>query len=90
MRKDDYLMTMMQVPPKQRIAISPFDQRTQREAFSVSLEGLKGVRVHFLLREWCCVFSVLSRSLVVLDGLGSMIPFIVVSYTQPSFLYSGT
>ncbi|KZP22715.1 hypothetical protein FIBSPDRAFT_685333, partial [Athelia psychrophila] len=43
MRKDDYLMTMMQVPPKQRISISQFDQKTQREAFSVSLEGLKAV-----------------------------------------------
>lgn len=43
MRKDDYLMTMMQVPPKQRMVITPFDQKTQREAFSVSLEGLKGV-----------------------------------------------
>lgn len=44
MKKDDYLMTMMQVPPKQRIAITPFDIRTQRDAFSVSLDGLKGVR----------------------------------------------
>ena len=44
MKKDDYLTTIMQVPPKQRIAITPFDQKTQREAFSVSLEGLKGVR----------------------------------------------
>lgn len=48
MKKDDYLMTMMQVPPKQRIAITPFDLRTQRDAFSVSLDGLKGVRLlHF-------------------------------------------
>ena len=45
MKKDDYLTTMMQVPPKQKIRIVPFDQRTQREAFSVSLEGLKGVRL---------------------------------------------
>lgn len=44
MKKDDYLMTTMQVPPKQRIAITPFDLRTQRDAFSVSLDGLKGVR----------------------------------------------
>ena len=43
MKKDDYLMTMMQVPPKQRIQIQPFDLRTQRDAFTVSLEGLKGV-----------------------------------------------
>lgn len=45
MKKDDYLTTMMQVPPKQKIPITPFDQRMQREAFSVSLEGLKGVRL---------------------------------------------
>lgn len=43
MRKDEYLTTTMQVPPKQRMTITPFDQKTQREAFSVSLEGLKGV-----------------------------------------------
>lgn len=44
MKKDDYLMTMMQVPPKQQSTITQFDLRTQRDAFSVSLEGLKGVR----------------------------------------------
>lgn len=43
MKKDDYLTNIMQIPPKQRIVIKPFDQRTQRDAFSVSLEGLKGV-----------------------------------------------
>ncbi|KAG6332354.1 hypothetical protein ID866_6737 [Astraeus odoratus] len=42
MKKDDYLTTMMQVPPKQRIAIVEFDARTQAEAFTVSAEGLKG------------------------------------------------
>lgn len=35
---------MMLVPPKQRIPITPFDIKTQRDAFTVSLEGLKGVR----------------------------------------------
>lgn len=34
----------MLVPPKQRIPITPFDIKTQRDAFTVSLEGLKGVR----------------------------------------------
>ena len=43
MKKDDYLATMMLIPPKQRIEMVPFDARTQRDAFSVSLEGLKGV-----------------------------------------------
>ena len=43
MKKDDYLVTIMQVPPKQRIPITPFDLKTQREAFTVSLDGLKGV-----------------------------------------------
>ncbi|KAG6879545.1 hypothetical protein C0992_001550 [Termitomyces sp. T32_za158] len=42
MKKDDYLTTMMLVPPKQRIKIAPFDGRTHQEAFTVSLEGLKG------------------------------------------------
>ncbi|KAF8206377.1 hypothetical protein K438DRAFT_1481004, partial [Mycena galopus ATCC 62051] len=44
MKKDDYLAAIIQVPPKQRLQILPFDLKTQREAFSVSLEGLKGVR----------------------------------------------
>jgi hypothetical protein len=47
MRKDDYLQTMMLVPPKQKITIQKFDTRTQREAFSVSLEGLKAVSFAF-------------------------------------------
>ncbi|KAI0762054.1 hypothetical protein BC629DRAFT_1544646 [Irpex lacteus] len=51
MKKDDYLMTMMQVPPKQRIAITPFDIRTQRDAFSVSLDGLKGWNMNVLVAE---------------------------------------
>jgi len=43
----------MQIPPKQRMPIQSFDVKTQKEAFTVSLEGLKGVRylvtsVHFL------------------------------------------
>ncbi|KIM84099.1 hypothetical protein PILCRDRAFT_818401 [Piloderma croceum F 1598] len=51
MRKDEYLTTIMQVPPKQRMAITPFDQKTQREAFSVSLEGLKGWNINTLVLE---------------------------------------
>ncbi|KAH9959659.1 hypothetical protein BC827DRAFT_1134343 [Russula dissimulans] len=43
-KKDDFLSTIVQVPPKQHIPIVPFDHRTQTEAFAVSLEGLKGVR----------------------------------------------
>ncbi|PCH42580.1 hypothetical protein WOLCODRAFT_132443 [Wolfiporia cocos MD-104 SS10] len=50
-KKDEYLTTMMQVPPKQKIAITPFDLRTQREAFSVSLEGLKGWNTVLLVAE---------------------------------------
>jgi hypothetical protein len=34
----------MLVPPKQRMRIAHFDPRTQEDAFTVSLEGLKGVR----------------------------------------------
>ncbi|EMD33327.1 hypothetical protein CERSUDRAFT_67993 [Gelatoporia subvermispora B] len=50
-KKDDFLMTTMQVPPKQRIRIVPFDLKTQREAFSVSLEGLKGWNLNALIAE---------------------------------------
>ncbi|KIK63026.1 hypothetical protein GYMLUDRAFT_95679 [Collybiopsis luxurians FD-317 M1] len=42
MKKDDYLTTLLQIPPKQYVPISEFDSRTQRDAFTVSLEGLKG------------------------------------------------
>ncbi|KAH9939519.1 hypothetical protein B0H21DRAFT_36849 [Amylocystis lapponica] len=51
MKKDEYLLTMMQVPPKQRIAIVPFDLRTQREAFAVGLDGLKGWNINALVAE---------------------------------------
>ncbi|KAG2149096.1 uncharacterized protein EDB93DRAFT_1240421 [Suillus bovinus] len=51
MKKDDYLTTMMQVPPKQRIPITEFDERTQREAFTVSAEGLKGWNASTLVVE---------------------------------------
>ncbi|KAH7919510.1 hypothetical protein BV22DRAFT_1133780 [Leucogyrophana mollusca] len=51
MKKDDYLATMIQVPPKQRIPIVPFDSRTQREAFTLSAEGLKGWNTSALIVE---------------------------------------
>ncbi|KAF9496741.1 hypothetical protein BDN71DRAFT_1388786, partial [Pleurotus eryngii] len=51
MKKDDYLSTMIQIPPKQHIRIAPFDQRTQRDAFTVSLEGLKGWNPSALIQE---------------------------------------
>ncbi|TFY55827.1 hypothetical protein EVJ58_g7998 [Rhodofomes roseus] len=51
MKKDEYLTTIMQVPPKQKIAIVPFDQRTQRDAFSVNLDGLKGWNINVLVAE---------------------------------------
>ena len=44
MKKDDSLTKVMLEPPKQRMRIALFDLRTQEEAFTVSLEGLKGVR----------------------------------------------
>ena len=44
LKKDDYLVNMMLVPPKQRMRIHQFDAKTQEDAFTVSLEGLKGVR----------------------------------------------
>ncbi|KAF7312369.1 hypothetical protein MIND_00250200 [Mycena indigotica] len=51
MKKDDYLGGIMLVPPKQHIKIVPFDLRTQREAFAVSLEGLKGWNPNTLILE---------------------------------------
>lgn len=39
----------MQVPPKQRINIVPFDSTTQRDAFSVGLDGLKGVSLIYCI-----------------------------------------
>ncbi|CAA7267106.1 unnamed protein product [Cyclocybe aegerita] len=50
-KKDDYLTTMMLMPPKQRVRIHRFDERTREEAFSVSLEGLKGWNVNTLVVE---------------------------------------
>ncbi|KAI0706764.1 hypothetical protein C8T65DRAFT_577119 [Cerioporus squamosus] len=51
MRKDDYLATLMMIPPKQKQEIRPFSQKTTREAFSVSLEGLKGWNINTLVAE---------------------------------------
>ncbi|KIY44063.1 hypothetical protein FISHEDRAFT_52127, partial [Fistulina hepatica ATCC 64428] len=45
MKKDEYLATMIQVPPKQRIRIRQFDEYTQNEAFSMSPEGITNVRL---------------------------------------------
>ncbi|EJD07113.1 uncharacterized protein FOMMEDRAFT_138779 [Fomitiporia mediterranea MF3/22] len=50
-KKDDYLQTMMLVPPKQRMDISKFDTRTQRDAFAVNLDGLKGWNINALVAE---------------------------------------
>ncbi|KAH9933639.1 uncharacterized protein BXZ73DRAFT_46172 [Epithele typhae] len=51
MKKDDYLATLMAIPPKQKMEIKPFSQKTTREAFAVSLEGLKGWNIHTLVSE---------------------------------------
>ncbi|KAK7050937.1 hypothetical protein VNI00_005049 [Paramarasmius palmivorus] len=51
MKKDDYLTTAIQVPPKQRVKIAPFDFRTQQEAFTVTLEGIKGWNTNALVME---------------------------------------
>ncbi|KAI0259887.1 hypothetical protein BC834DRAFT_903697 [Gloeopeniophorella convolvens] len=50
-KKDDFLTTMIQIPPKQHIPVVPFDSRTQTDAFTVSLEGLKGWNIHALVPE---------------------------------------
>ncbi|KAF9485212.1 hypothetical protein BDN70DRAFT_903279 [Pholiota conissans] len=51
LKKDDYLTNIMLVPPKQRMRIHRFDAKTQEDAFTVSLEGLKGWNVNALLLE---------------------------------------
>ncbi|TFK47744.1 hypothetical protein OE88DRAFT_1810855 [Heliocybe sulcata] len=51
MKKDDYLTTMMQMPPKSRNTMKPFDQQTQRQAFSISLSGLPGWNINNLVEE---------------------------------------
>jgi len=51
MKKDDYLQQLIQIPPKQKISIVKFDTKTQREAFAVSLEGLKGWNINSLVSE---------------------------------------
>ncbi|KAH6909111.1 hypothetical protein BKA70DRAFT_225380 [Coprinopsis sp. MPI-PUGE-AT-0042] len=51
LRKDDYLTTIMLVPPKQRSRIAPFDVHTQEDAFTVSPEGLKGWNINALVAE---------------------------------------
>ncbi|KAI0667847.1 hypothetical protein C8Q78DRAFT_292153 [Trametes maxima] len=50
MKKDDFMQELISVPPKQKAAILPFDE-TQQDAFSVSLEGLKGWNIHALVAE---------------------------------------
>ena len=45
MKKDDFLEALMMVSAKQKAEIRPFSQKVTREAFAVSLEGLKGVRI---------------------------------------------
>ncbi|KZS92596.1 hypothetical protein SISNIDRAFT_455827 [Sistotremastrum niveocremeum HHB9708] len=51
LKKDDYLTTLIQVPPKQKIDIQEFDANTQTQAFFVSLDGLKGYNPHALIQE---------------------------------------
>ncbi|KAI0749969.1 hypothetical protein C8Q80DRAFT_658344 [Daedaleopsis nitida] len=51
MRKDDSLGRLMGEAPKQKMEIKTFSQKTTREAFSVSLEGLKGWNIHALVAE---------------------------------------
>ncbi|TBU52717.1 hypothetical protein BD310DRAFT_831629 [Dichomitus squalens] len=51
MKKDDFLETLMAVPPKQKNKIEAFNAHTQQTAFSMSLEGLKGWNIHALVAE---------------------------------------
>lgn len=51
MKKDTYLVDAISVPPKQKMEIKKFDERTQNDAFWVSPEGLKGYNIHALIPE---------------------------------------
>ncbi|PPQ67530.1 hypothetical protein CVT25_006071 [Psilocybe cyanescens] len=51
LKKDDWLTSMMLVPPKQRMRISQFDLKTQEDAFTVSSDGLKGWNINTLVVE---------------------------------------
>ncbi|TEB34805.1 hypothetical protein FA13DRAFT_1753727 [Coprinellus micaceus] len=51
LKKDDFLATIMLVPPKQRTRIRPFDQNTQHDAFHCTPEGLKNWNPSALLLE---------------------------------------
>jgi len=50
MKKDAYLTTMMQIPPKQRNTMKQFDGQT-REAFSITPSGLPGWNINNLIEE---------------------------------------
>ncbi|KAF8656267.1 hypothetical protein AX16_002703 [Volvariella volvacea WC 439] len=50
-KKDEYFTTLILVPPKQTVRIVPFDARTQRDAFTVSVEGLKNWNASNLILE---------------------------------------
>ncbi|PIL32203.1 hypothetical protein GSI_05448 [Ganoderma sinense ZZ0214-1] len=51
MKKDDFLQTLMMVPPKQKMQIEEFSVATQQQAFAMSMEGLKGWNIHALVAE---------------------------------------
>ncbi|KAL0954431.1 hypothetical protein HGRIS_003414 [Hohenbuehelia grisea] len=51
LKKDTWLTTIMAKPPTPRVPIVPLDPRTAREAFNVSLEGLKGWNPSALIVE---------------------------------------
>jgi hypothetical protein len=48
-KKDDYLVMSVSIPPKPKLVIEEFDQRTQEKTFKMTLEGLKGVGSSYLL-----------------------------------------
>lgn len=76
LKKDDYLTNIMLVPPKQRMRISRFDQRTQEDAFAVSSEGLKGVcGFFFVIPRHAPMLSLdLTLSLVSSSSSATLIP----------------
>jgi len=51
MRKDEYLTTIMLVPPKQHISVDPFSSQTRQNSFAVGPDGLRGWNINALIAE---------------------------------------
>ncbi|TFK20300.1 hypothetical protein FA15DRAFT_682613 [Coprinopsis marcescibilis] len=50
-KKDEYLTNIMLFPSKPWVQITPFDEHTQEDSFTVSQDGLKGWNINALVAE---------------------------------------